>query len=162
MAADTPYTDAGAVLALCGELGIDLRADDVPDLDAHMTRATDYASARVDFYCARYAPADLAASQYVNDVAALLAVRWLCLHRLNEVPRSVEAEWGERQKELELVRVGKANVPRIAVSRRPGVVTNYHVDQRRFNNQVRVDPARSTGRASGYARPVDQSAPDQK
>lgn len=162
MAVDTPYTDAPAVLAIGGELGVDLRSDDVPNLDDQMTRAISFATGRVDFYCARYAPADLAASQYVNDVAALLAVRWLCLHRLNEVPRSVEAEWEERQKELELIRQGKANVPRIAVSRRPGVATNYHVDQRRFNNQVRVDPARSTGRASGYVRPVDQSAPDQK
>src|SRR5690349_11964614 len=107
MAVENPYTDADAVLALCGELGIDLRADDVPDLDAHMTRACDYASARVDYFCARYAATDLAGSQWVQDVAAFLAVRWLCMHRLNEVPKSIDAEWEERQKELELIRQGK-------------------------------------------------------
>lgn len=162
MAVDTPYTDAPAVLAIGGELGVDLRSDDVPNLDDQMTRAIAFATGRVDFYCARYAAADLAASQWVQDVAAFLAVRWLCLHRLNDVPKAIEAEWEDRQQELELIRVGKASVPRIAVARRPGVATNYKVDLRRFNNQVRVDPARSTGQARGYVRPVDQTAPDQK
>jgi hypothetical protein len=61
-----------------------------------------------------------------------------------------------------LVRQRKAKAPRLAKSRRPATVSNYHVDQRKFNNQVRVDKSRSTGVAQDYRRVVDDTATDER
>jgi len=158
------YCAADDVEALAGEMGVELRLD---DLDAgeditFLDDAIDYASGRIDFYCSRYAGTELAANRWVKGVAVLIALRKLCQRRLNAVPESVELEWEERQKELELVRQGKAAVPNAANARRPVAVTNYMIDQRRVNNQVRVDRSRSTGVAKDYRRPTDPTAPDQR
>lgn len=158
---DLAYTTADAITALAGDLAVDLRADD-GDLEALLAAAVDHASGRVDFYCARYAGAELAANRWVAGVATLIALRWLSLRRLNEVPKSVEAEWEERRAELELIQKGKAVVPNAATSRRPVTVTNPHTDLRRTNNQVRVDRSRSTGVANDYRRPTDPTAPDRR
>lgn len=155
------YTTAGAIAELAGQLALDLRTDD-DDGPSLVTAAIAAATSRVDFYCGRYPMADLAASAWVNDVATFVAVRWLCMRRLNEVPASIEQEWEERREELELIRQGKAAVPRVAVSRRPGTVTNRTVDLRRFNNQTRQNGPMSTGAGSGYPRPTDPTAPDQR
>jgi len=159
------YCTAGDVEALAGEMAIQLRSDDLPDEDddgAFMDSAIDYASGRIDFYCSRYSETELAANRWVKGVAVLIALRKWCQRRLNAVPESVELEWEERQKELELIRQGKAIVPNAANARRPVSVTNYTVDQRRVNNQVRVDRSRSTGPAKDYRRSTDPTAPDQR
>lgn len=160
--ADLAYTTAAAVTELAGQLAVDLRTDDT-DLDTAVAAAIDFASGEVDFYCSRYAQAELAANRWVANTAAFIAVRWLCLRRLNEVPKAVQAEWEDDLKpKLEAVQQGKASVPRAAATRRPGTVTNYHVDLRRFNNQGRVDRNRSTGQARDYKRPTDPTAPDNR
>jgi DNA-binding NtrC family response regulator len=160
--ADLAYCTSADVIAVAGQLAIDLRTDDVPDLDAHLAVAIEHASGRVDFYLHRYAQSVLAGNRWVKGVAELAAVRWLCVHRLNDLPKSVDAEWEERKEELELVRAGKAEVPRAAKTRRPVTVTNSTVDNNRRNNQIRVDTNRSTGVAKGYKRPVDPSSPDER
>lgn len=160
MEEDQVYCSAADVVALAGQLAVDLRTDDVPDLDAHLEHAAREGSARVDFYCGRYSQAELAANRWVNGVATFLAVRWLCQHRLNEVPAAIETVWEERKAELELILQRKAEVPRAARSRRPGTVTNYRVDLGRLNNQVRVDRPRSTGLAKDYRRRTDTGSPD--
>jgi len=161
--ADLAYCTAADVEALAGEMAIQLRSDDLPDEDdggAFMASAIDYASGRIDFYCSRYAGADLAANRWVKGVAVLIALRKWCSRRLNAVPEAVELEWEERQAELDLIRQGKAQVPQAAASRRPVAVTNYRVDLRLPNNQVRVDRNRSTGIAKDYRRPTDPHSPD--
>jgi hypothetical protein len=155
--ADLAYTTADAVTALAGQLAVDLRTDD-GDAGDLLAAAIDYASGRVDFYCARYSQTELAASRWVQGVATFIALRWLCLHRLNEVPASIAEEWDERKAELEQIQNGTGTVPGAANSRRPLSVTNYHVDLRRTNRQVRVDRDRSTGLAQGYSRPTDPTA----
>jgi len=162
--ADLAYTDADAVAARIGQLGLDLRTDD----DSQPTlveAAIDYGSARVDFYCGggtRYAPAELAASRWVQAVATLAAVMWLCRHRLNEVPASILEEWEEFLAELQAIQKGTAEVPGAARSRRGATVTNQRVDLRLANNNNRTDRGRSTGVAKDYKRPVDYRAPDQR
>jgi hypothetical protein len=160
--ADLNYCVAADVIALAGELAVDLRSDDVPDLDAHIDAAISASSSRIDFYCARYSETELAANRWVKGAAALLAVRWICQRRLNDVPASIEAEWEERRAELQAILDRKAEVPRAARSRRPITVTNSVVDLNRRNNQVRVDRNRSTGVANDYKRPTDPTAPDER
>jgi hypothetical protein len=157
--ADLAYCTPAGITALAGQLAVDLRTDDVPDLAAHLAAAVDHASGRIDFYCSRYAGAELAASRWVTGVAELIALRWLCLHRLNERPKVLEEEWAERKEELELIREGKATVPNAAATRRPLTVTNYGVDDRRWNGKVRVDANRSTGVPGDLPRRTDPTAP---
>lgn len=156
------YTTAAMIVDVAGQLAVDLRTDDAdqPDL---LDKAIDYATGQVDFYCSRYPQADLEGSTWVQNVAAFIAIRWLCMHRLNGVPKSVAKEWKEvHEPQLTMILKGEAKVPRIDTTRRAAVVTNYHGDLRRFNNQIRVDPTRSTGVAEGYPRPIDYTAPDQR
>ncbi len=161
---DLAYCAAADVTALAGEMAVELRTDDLADPldDDFITDAIDYASGRIDFYCSRYAQAELAANRWVKGVAVLIALRKLCQRRLNSVPDAVEAEWEERRAELELVQKGQGQVPGAAASRRALAVTNYTVDLRRRNNQVRVDRSRSTGVAKDYLRPTDPTAPDMR
>jgi hypothetical protein len=162
MAVEYPYTSEDAIIALAGQLAIDLRTDDVPDLDAHMEAAIDTGTSDLDFYLADYSQAGIADSTWATTHATWFAIRWLCLHRLNDLPESVKLECERREKQLELVRQRKAKAPRLAKSRRPATVSNYHVDQRKFNNQVRVDKSRSTGVAQDYRRVVDDTATDER
>lgn len=159
---DLPYCTPGDVIAVAGQWAIDLRTDDVPDLDAHLALAIEYASGRIDYYCHRYAQPVLAANRWVKGVAEIVAVRWLCIHRLNNCPQALDTEWEERRAELDEVRAGRSEVPRAPRTRRAVTVTNSTVDLRRVNNQVRVDRARSTGVAKDYRRPIDPKAPDQR
>lgn len=155
---DLAYTTADAVESLAGELAVELRTDD-GDETALLTASVDYASGRIDFYCSgRYSGTELAANRWIAGVTAIIALRWLCLRRLNDVPGSIQAEYEERIKELELIREGKAAVPNAAASRRPVVVTNQRVDLRRPNQQVRTDRTRSTGVAKDYRRRTDPGA----
>lgn len=152
------YTTSAAVIDLIGQLGLDLRTDDEVEADM-LTAAIAYASGRIDFYCLqRVSATELAASQWVKDVATFLAIRWLCQRRLNEVPSSIAEEWEERKEELQLVQQGKAMVPGATVSRRPVTVTNQTVDLRKFDHQLRVDRSRSSGVANGYPRRTDRGA----
>lgn len=159
--ADPAYTTAAEIDELAGTLAVDLRTDDGTEADL-VAEAINYASGRIDFYCARYAQAELAVNQWVKGVATFIALRWLCMRRLNDLPKSIEAEWQERKAELQMILDRTAEVPRAARSRRPVTVTNHHVDLQKRNNQVRVDRARSTGVADGYVRPTDDTAPDQR
>jgi hypothetical protein len=162
MPVENPFTDSDKILSVVGRLGLGLRLEDAADQDAVLDDVIDEATGEIYFYLMRYAPADIAANNWAVWHATWFAVRALCRRRLNDVPKSVEEEWARRQKQLELVQQNKARAPGLANSRRPAAVTSYHVDLRRFNNQVRVDKARSTGRAEGYIRPVDNAAPDDR
>lgn len=162
MAVETPYTTEALVTRLAGQLAVDLRTDHALDPETEMQDAIDAGTVDVDFYLAdRYAAADIAASEWAIKHATYFALRYLCLLRLNGMPESVAKEVERRMNELELVRTRHARAPRLANSRRPVAVSNYHVDLRRFNNQVRTDRSRSTGVAEDYNRPLDH-APDNR
>lgn len=162
MAVDTPYTTEALITRLVGELGLDLRADDDPGAtDDFMDDAIDAGTVAVDKYLYEYSVAGIAASRWAQEHATWFAVRRWCQRRLNDVPVSVEKECEERKKELELIRTRRSQAPRIAKTRRPAVVTTHTVDLRQYNNQVRVDKTRSSGRAEGYRRP-DSGAPDNR
>lgn len=155
------YTDNDHVTAIIGQYGVNLRTDD-GSLDDLMGFAFAYATTQVDFYCARYDADDLADNAWVQNIAAFFAVKYLCLRRLNAVASSIAKELKDVViPQLELIQMGEAPVPRIDQPRRPVAVDNYHVDQRQFNNQVRVDPSRSTG-VTELPRSVDWTAPDQR
>lgn len=156
------YTSADKIIRLVGQKGVDLRTDDDDAVDL-IIEAVGYATGQVDYYCSRYAAADLAASQWVQDVATFIAVRWLCIHRLNRPPKSIQAEWEDTLKpQLERIQEGKAEVPRAAASRRAITVTTQRVDLRKANNQLVTDRTKSTGVAKDYKRSTDHTAPDQR
>lgn len=158
-----PYCTAGDITTLAGQLAVNLRTDDVADIDSHLESAATWARGRIDFYCSRYSQTVLAGNEWINGVATFLGVFWLCTHRLNEVPTSIQKMWEEEYKpELVLIQKGQAEVPRAAKTRRPITVTNTNIDNRRFNNQIRVDTTRSTGVAKDYKRPTDPNAPDER
>ena len=162
MAVETPYTTAARIIALVGELGVDLRTDDVADIDESLEYAVDAGTTDEDFYLSKYSPADIAVNEWCIQNATWFGVRALCLRRLNEVPEGVAKECERREKLLQKVLEGKWRAPRLPNSRRPVTVTNSVVILRNANNQVRVDRSRSTGVAHGYVRPVDDSAPDDR
>jgi hypothetical protein len=150
------------VMSIAGAYGLQARGDD-SGMGGVTANGIQYATQQIEFYCAqRYSQADLAANEWVKQTAAFLAVMWVCKHRLNGVPKPIADEFKNTIKpQLELIQMGEANIPRIALTRRPIAVDNYHVDQQRFNNQVRVDPTRSTG-TTALPRPIDVTAPDQR
>lgn len=159
---DLAYCQPSDVIALAGDLALDLRNDDV-DFDTQMIAAISWASGRIDYYCAKYGEDVLAVNRWVNGVTTFLAVYWHCIHRLNDVPKSIQKMWDDEYKpELQAIQKGTADVPRAVTSRRPVAVSNYNVDLRRANNQVRTDRTRSTGVSQGYVRPTDNTAPDDR
>ncbi len=163
MAVEYPYTTEALITSLAGQLALDLRLDDSADAADDLEFAIDEASAQVGFYLQdRYSDADAAQNRWAQGHATYFAVMVLCQRRLNDVPESVAKEWARREKQLMLVAERKLKVPGLAASRRPVAVTNYHVDLRRFNNNVRVDRSKSTGIAQDYRRPTDDTAPDER
>lgn len=161
MAVDYPYTTEVLVTSLVGRLGIELRLDDSGDPGDDMDWAIDTGTVEVDFYLSRYSQVDLAASVWAQTHATWFATRALCQRRLNDVPASVKEECDRREKLLMLVLQRKVDAPRLAKTRRPVAVTNYHTDLRKLNNQIRVDRSKSTGVAEDYRRPTD-NAPDDR
>lgn len=156
------YTSSTRVINLIGQSGVDLRTDDGSQ-STYLAEAVAFGTNQVDFYCSRYSETELAASAWAQDAATYAAAMELCTRRLNEVPASIQKMWDEVfLPQLTKVQEGKAQVPRAATSRNPVSVTNYAADLRRLNNQVRVDPSRSTGVADEYTRPKDETAPDQR
>ncbi len=155
-----PYTTSARVTDLIGTLGLSLRDDDETDTTGDfMTLAINAGTSDADVYLIRYTQANCATDEYVAQSATWFAVRWWCLHRLNDLPAGVDAECKRREKLLEKVRTGKAKL-RLPATRRAVVTTNYHVDLRKINDQVGVDTSRSTGIADGYKRVIDETAPD--
>ena len=75
--ADLAYCTPADVLAVLGQLGQDLRTDDVANAGAHVAQAIDWGSGQVDFFCARYAPAVLAENRWIKGVTEIAAVLWL-------------------------------------------------------------------------------------
>jgi hypothetical protein len=161
MSVATPYTTEARIARLMGQLGLDLRTDDVPDSDAHIDSAIDAGTCEADFFYADYAVAGVAADEMAQQAATYFACRWLCEHRLNEPSAGLDKACERLEKKLELIRTRKAR-PRIARARRPAVVTTHTVVLRDFNNQGKVDTTRSTGVAKDYKRPTDYSAPDNR
>ena len=154
------YTDADHIANIIGQYGVNLRTDDA-DGQTLTTAACTYATTQIDFYCGKYDADDLAANEWVMQVAAFVAVRWMCMRRLNSVPKGIADEWKDNLKpQLELIQMGEAVVPRIDQPRRAVAVDNYHADQRYFNDQVRVDTSRSTG-VTELPRRTDWTAPNQ-
>ena len=158
--ADLAYTTAKAVTDLVGQLALDLRTDDVEGPE-FLDQAIEHGSGEIDFYAqGKYLTSDLASNRWVSNGATAFAVEFLCLRRLNEIPKGVK-EWADQYREkLQGVLEGKWQIPGCSRTRRAVTVTNQHVDLRRPNNQVRTDTTRSTGVAQGYTRPTDPTAPD--
>lgn len=163
MAVAYPFTTEDLIVSLAGQQAVDLRLDDSVSAAADLSWAIDKATNSVGFYLQnRYSLALAAQVGWVQDAATWEAVRALCQRRLNDVPESVQEEWDEYKELLKMVLDRTATVPGLANVRRPVAVTNYTTDLRRYNNQDRVDPARSTGIAKGYVRPTDTTAPNDR
>ena len=150
----TAFTTAELITARVGALGVDLRTDDDP---ASLDDVIDAASARIDFYCAAYSAASLASSRWVLEMATIIAVYYLCMRRLNEVPKAVDELYSQALLELTKVQEGKASVPGAVHARRPVALIQQRVVLDRYPG-VRVERPRSTGTAAGYVRRTDPGA----
>lgn len=156
------YTTSAKIISLVGQTGVDLRTDDATAA-ALIAEAITFGTNQIDFYCSRYSATELAANAWAQDAATWAAVMYLCMHRLNAVPDSIQKWWDEMfLTQLAKIQDGKATVPRAATARNPVSVTNHATDLRRLNNQIRVDKTRSTGVADNYRRPIDPNAPDHR
>lgn len=159
-----PFTTNALILDLIGQLGLDLRVDDTTDDGAALLIwAINKATNTVGFFLQnRYSLALAAQVGWVQDAATWDAVRALCQHRLNDVPESINAEWEEYKTLLQMVLDRTATVPGLANIRRPIAVTNYTVDQRKYNNTIRVVPSKTTGVRQGYVEPTDTTGTDDR
>lgn len=155
-----PYTSADEIESLAGTTGVDLRTDDGTSAD-FAGEAADYATGEIDF-AAQNRWSSLDTVRWVRNCATHLALEWLCLRRLNSVPESLGKKCDRYREQLDQVALGKFVIPGAARSRRAVTVSTGSTDLRRWNNQNRVDTTRSTGTATGYTRPTDPTAPDNR
>lgn len=108
--------------ALLSPQGVTARLDDddsgqIDGLEiAWLNRAIQWATARVNMYCAgRYATADLVNSWIVNNWAVVLACHWLSCRRGNPPPSSMEGLYDETMEDLKAVKSGEVDLPDIGL-----------------------------------------------
>jgi phage gp36-like protein len=160
MAVTYPFTTEALIAIKLGQLGVDLRTDDV-DYDDDIEDVIDSATWEVaGYFNGRYSMSLASANGWVQQVATWLAILELCHRRGNEPPAGVVDRCKRYYDLLGRVMSGAWKIPELARTRRPGVVTNHTVVLRDWNNQGKVDTNRSTGLAEDYRRPTDQSSPD--
>lgn len=98
---------------ILSSVGVTLRIDDSPPTT--YGKAIAKAGNTIDRYLyRRYASSDLATSSLVTDLAASLAVNYLCRRRGNPVPPGVAEIYAETIAYLEEVQAGVNDIPEIA------------------------------------------------
>lgn len=147
--AATPYCTAAQLATRMSATGVALRTDDDATGD---DIAIDEASIEIDGYLRlMYTPAVLATSDWVRKKCVDLATYFLCIRRLNNVPRSVELVYDKAIKDLEKVQSGQMQIADIPMrSAMVPTLSNQRVRLKPFP-QVVTEPGRSTGeQGDGY------------
>jgi hypothetical protein len=126
-------------------------------LAQRMTKACQYATGRVKFYCCkRYDDSELVKSWSVNRWATALGCQWLCRRRANAVPASIDADAEEALEEMKGVSVGSYLIEDIGL-RTSGwpFMSNLTVDLRYEYARARVQPSLSEATPTIYGQFVD-------
>lgn len=139
----TAYCDIDDVRDRISKEGVELRVDDIPPSD--YGGVIDRASRVIDRYLRRrYAPATLAASEDVSDLATSLATYFLCTRRGNPAPGSVAFDYEEAMVYLKEIRFGGADLADVAERRAAApTMSNIRVRLRPEPHSV-VVPAKSS------------------
>lgn len=155
------YTTRADIDALLSSDGVDLRLDDnaggsvsATELAYLTTQGINYATDRVNNYLmGRYAPVNLYASWTVADWTTILAARWLCSRRGNDVPKSLERMYKETVEEMEEVRTGAMALAAIEeyVINAPAW-SNVRVTPHSRMKRLRVERPLSERTAPGFSR----------
>lgn len=162
------YTSEADVRALLGQDGADGRLDDdgsgalSPAEAAHMAKAVQWASARVNFYLlGQYDAAGLAGSWVVSEWATVCACYWLSCRRGNPSPASIKDLYDAVVEDMKLVKSGEHTLPDVGM-RSAGwpAWSNVRVDVTALGSKVRVQRSwseRRGGLPTGYVQPPDYS-----
>lgn len=150
------YCTADDLEALLSADGSDARIDDdaggsvSATEEGYRTKAVNWATARVNFFClSRYAAADLAQSWLVNNWCVICAAYWLAKRRGNPSPGSLAELYDEAVEDMKLVHSGAYEISDIA---------QRNISWPAWSN-VRVDVLYSLRRIR-VERPIsDQSSP---
>lgn len=156
--------DIQSLLSQDGEVG---RLDDWASgsIDSaqrcYLTQAINWASARVNFYCAaKYTTADLATSWIVNQWATVLACDWLSRRRGNPSPFSDLLE--DVMQDMKDIRSGEAQFSDIGLRTAAWPAwSNVRVDTRFPLRKIRVErvPGMSEMTNAPYPKNDDLIAP---
>lgn len=111
--------DVENILSVDGDTGR-LDDDDSGSLSAtesgYLTRAIQWATARVNLYLlGKYPAVDLAQSWIVNQYASIVAAYLVCSRRGNSAPASLKALYEETMEDLKQLRAGEIQLPDTAM-----------------------------------------------
>lgn len=125
-----------------------------------ITKATQYATGRVNLYCqGRYDAEDMASSWIVNWWTTVVGTRWLCKRRMNPDPDAVEEDYQEAMAEMKEVAGGQLVLPDIGL--RTGAWpawSNVRVDCGYRLRQVRTQRPISEQSPTQYTQNIDWPA----
>lgn len=138
-----------------GELGVELRIDDLPPSDDQVGASIKRASRKIDMYASLRYGAGLANSAVITDMCADLAIAALCRRRGNPVPESVAEEEAFWLNELEQIRRGLVYLPDAAELRVNGPVLSKQRVVLRPYPAIVTERRDSTGIAEGYKQQRD-------
>lgn len=148
----TLYCSATDVTHRVGQLGITLRTNDDPGA---LSDCLESAAAEVNFYLQNlYTPSALAGSEWVKRASRDIAVRFLCMRRLNSVPKSVQSQYEETIQKLDVIGSGKKNLPDAPARHANVPVLSNQRTHLWPHPRVVTERVTSTGTPSGYA-PMD-------
>lgn len=132
------------------------------DNDAHLNKAIQWATARVNFYLGnQYAARYLAESWIVNDWATILACYWLRTRRGNPAPSAIMDMYKGAVEDMSRVQSGEVNLPDTPTrSAAWPAWSNVRVDQLYPVRKVRVERGLSESRGGrpSYQQHLDFAA----
>jgi len=159
----TTYCTQADIEALLSVTGVESRVDDDAggSLSAtetgYITSAIQWATAKVNDFClALYTAADLATSWVINEVAIVLAAKWLSIRRGNPSPGSIADACKEAMERLEKIRNG--GHPLADIGQRNAAWpawSNVRVDPLNIVKKVRVERPISEPSATPYPQHRD-------
>lgn len=153
--AGTLYCTVDDLKDRIGELGLELRIDDLPPNTDGAGGSISRASRRIDMYASLRYGSGLANSAVIQDMCADLAVVALCRRRGNPVPESLAEEEAFWMSELEQIRRGLVYLPDAAELRVNGPVLSKQRPVLRPYPSIVTERKDSTGIAEGYRQQRD-------
>lgn len=153
--AQTTYCAIADIQNILSADGVTYRTDDSPP-DTYGD-VIDAASAVIDEHCFIWVlPATLATNEWVKHRAAEVASYYLCERRGNPVPPGVAQRYERAMERLELVRLGRLQIPNCAVRKtQVPVLSNGRIRLDPFPRTV-IEKKRSTGKPEGYTQHADR------
>ena len=147
------YTSQDEVERLFSTIGVSLRVADLGGTNrtTYWTEVTEEATDIVNQYVLLYYDADdLANSRWVRYHATWIALVLLCRRRGNQVPQGIMDRYNEIIADLEMVRDGKMQIPRVPTTfNNLPSMSNMRVDDRFYTRKLRVNPNISVGGTDG-------------